>query len=150
MGNHPVGILKNEHDITTGKIIKRELIIEIGGTLLFTQGPRGEVVVVIYPCKSALIKFEDEHLVYKIYRNPSKISDKHLIKIVKYYFKYIYITSYIGESNIFDRLMILWIKFRAEFDILKFGKKIFGVIKTTIELISGVYGIPGLSETKGK
>jgi hypothetical protein len=138
MGNHLVGIVKNEQNPITSKTKRMEFIIENGGTLLFTQGPRGEVMIVIYPCKTDVIKYEDEHLVYKIYKNPSSISDRQLIKIIKFYFRYVYFTSYIGNANIFDRLRVLLINFRVGFDILKFGKKIFEAAKTSIEIISGV------------
>jgi hypothetical protein len=147
MGNHPVGIIKNEQNPVTGNTKRMEFLVENGGTLLFTQGPRGEVVILIYPCKSDVIKFEDEHLVFKIFKSPCSISNKELIKIIKFYFSYVYFTSYIGKANIFDRLRIMWIKFLVGFDILKFGKGIFEAAKTSIEIISGVSGIPGLSKT---
>jgi hypothetical protein len=142
MGNHPVGVVKNEHNPETGKIKKIEFLVENGGTLLFTQSPRGEVIVLIYPCKSDVIKYDDEHLVYKIFKNPCGISTKHLTRIIKFYFNYVYITSYLGKANIFNRLRIMWIKFRVGFDILKFGKAIFEATKTSVEIISGVSGIP--------
>jgi len=142
MGNHMVGILNEERDNVSGKI-KSNLITESGGALLFSQGPQGEVLVAVYPCKSDVFKYEDDHIVYKIYKNPCRITEEKLIKIVKFYFRFMYMSSYVGNINIFDRLKILWIKFRVGFDILKFGKSIFGALKASIEIVSGVKGIKG-------
>ncbi|MFV9482259.1 hypothetical protein ACNI3T_00400 [Christiangramia sp. ASW11-125] len=135
MGSHPVGIISNIKDAKTNE--KSGIISEKGGTLSFSQGPQGEVMVLIYSCKSEVFKFEDDYIVYGIYKSPEKITKNRMSRIIKFYFKFMYITSIVGKSSTSDRLLINFVKMRGKFDLIKFGSsalKIFkGLLDTTFK-----------------
>jgi hypothetical protein len=137
-----LGIKQDEKDQFTGKRSSK-LVSETGGALLFTQGPQGEVLVLIYPCDSEVLKFNDKHITYKIYAYPCKITKQELQKIIKFYFRFVYMTSFVGRIGLTDRLRLGWIKFKVGFDILKFGKSVFGVAQKALEIVTGVSGLNG-------
>lgn len=133
MGKHPMGIIKKIKDENTDRS-GSELLSEKGGTLSFSQGPQGEVMIIIYSCKSEVYNFEDEFIIYGIYSSPNKITAKKLKKIIKFYFKFMYITSFVGKVTYIDRLQIMFIKLRSKFDLLKFGQNMFKVFQSLINL----------------
>ena len=138
MGSHPTGIVTTK--VKEDKSFSTELSVEKGGQLVFSQGPQGEVLVLMYACRSDEFKFHDDYIVYKIYASPLKITRRTLHRIVRFYFRFIYVSSYLGQVNSIDRIRIAYIKWRSKFDILKVGKSTFDVIKSVIELKSGLTG----------
>lgn len=61
MANHPNGISTTTHG--QGQFVSHESSVEHGGQLVFSQGPQGEVLVIMYPCSSKEMKFKDEYIV---------------------------------------------------------------------------------------
>lgn len=127
MGSHPVGIISSIKNAENKK--QSSIVTEKGGTLSFSQGPQGEVMVLIYSCQSDVFKYEDDYLVYGIYKTPEKITELKMKRIIKFYFKFMYITSIVGHATIYDRLLIGFVKMRGKFDLLKFGSTVLKIFK---------------------
>tara|TARA_B100000949_G_C14262701_1_gene443574 strand:- start:471 stop:1130 length:660 start_codon:yes stop_codon:yes gene_type:complete len=139
MGSHPVGIISKIQNSESNK--NSTLISEKGGTLSFSQGPQGEVMVLMYSCKSEVFNFEDDYIVYGIYKSPEKITERRMKRIIKFYFKFMYITSIVGKSSIYDRLLISFVKLRGKFDLLKFGNSVLKIFKGLLQTTSQTYGL---------
>ncbi|TDW52720.1 hypothetical protein EV144_1011412 [Flavobacterium sp. 270] len=133
MGKHPMGIINKIKDENTN-LSGTELLSEKGGTLSFSQRPQGEVMIILYSCKSEVYNFEDEFIIYGIYSSPNKITSKKLKRIIRFYFKFMYITSFVGKVTYGDRLHIMLIKLRSKFDLLKFGVNMIKVFQSLINL----------------
>lgn len=136
MGSHSNGILTQTQGVL-GQY-SSSVSVEKGGQLVFSQGPQGEVLVIIYACSSDAFQFNDKYIVYRIYASPAKLSPKKLMRILRFYFRFIYISSYIGKITLLDRVRISLIKLRMKFDILKLGKSVIETAKTIIELKAGI------------
>lgn len=139
MGSHPVGIISKIKNAESKN--NSTLITEKGGTLSFSQGPQGEVMVLVYSCQSDVFKYEDDYIVYGIYKSPEKITERRMKRIIKFYFKFMYVTSIVGNSNTFDRLYINFVKMRGKFDLLKFGSSILKIFKGLLDTTAQAHGI---------
>ena len=88
--------------------------------------PNGMVAITVYPCTSKVAKYEDDYIVYKIYRSPSKISEKEVRKILVFLFDYWRLTTCLNRDFFFSHPIL---KFRIW--LMK------GNIKTLIKAIVG-------------
>lgn len=139
MGSHPVGIISNIKNAENNTTLN--IITEKGGTLSFSQGPQGEVMVLMYSCKSDVFKFEDDYIVYGIYRSPEKITKRRMERIIKFYFKFMYITSIVGHTNTYDRLIIIFVKMRGKFDLIKSGGAVLKIFKKLLKTTASANGL---------
>ena len=98
-------------------------------------------MVLMYSCKSEVFNFEDDYIVYGIYKSPEKITERRMKRIIKFYFKFMYITSIVGKSSIYDRLLISFVKLRGKFDLLKFGNSVLKIFKGLLQTTSQTYGL---------
>lgn len=129
MGIVHIGIAKN-------KLSSTELLIENGGILSFTQDPQGKVLVVLYPNKSEVLEFNDKYVVYGIYNSPAKLTNFKLLRIIRFYFRFMYATSFVGKYTFVMRVRLMLIRFRVYFDILKFGKALIPGISAMLGTLS--------------
>lgn len=126
--NYPLGIGEDEIQRTDGKVTgkKTSLEPENGPSIVFFQMPNGMVATTVYPCTSKVAKYEDDYIVYKIYRSPSKISEKEVRKILDFLFDYWRLTTCLNRDFFFSHPIL---KFRIW--LMK------GNIKTLIKAILG-------------
>ena len=126
--NYPLGIGEDEIRRTDGKVTgkKTSLEPENGPSIVFFQMPNGMVAITVYPCTSKVAKYEDDYIVYKIYRSPSKISEKEVRKILDFLFDYWRLTTCLNRDFFFSHPIL---KFRIW--LMK------GNIKTLIKAIVG-------------
>jgi hypothetical protein len=131
VGSHPIGIKKDVIN-PEKKEYKSELITEKGAQLVFSQSARGEVFIFIHPSESSVLKMTDGNLFFKYYKNPSKIDDKKILKSIKVFFWYNYISSCLGNISLMDRiyLFILHKKYK------KIIKKAASVLPAVTKIIT--------------
>lgn len=122
--------------ITQTKTSSSEFLIEKGGILSFTQDPQGKVVVVLYPNTSEVLEFDKKHIIYRVYKNPSKLTSYRLLRIIRFYFRFMYATSFVGHHTFVMRVRLALIHFRVYFDILKFGKALIPGISAMLGTFS--------------
>ena len=111
-GNHPTGIGTTEY-YTDGKLKSGKAEIERGGALHYSQSPNGQIVCIIYGCKSELIKPKDEWFIFKRYKSPKDINEKELLKATIAFFWYTRITSFITHFSILDTYKLNFYKVRS-------------------------------------
>ena len=125
-GSHPTGIGTTEF-CPDGKFKSVENQIERGGALHYSQAPNGQIVCIIYGCKSELIKAKDEWFIFKRYNSPEDINEKELIKATRAFFWYTRITSFITHFSILDTYKLDFYKVRS-FTSKPDWNAIFGLI----------------------
>lgn len=125
-GNHPTGISTREYSLD-GDLKSGKAEVERGGALHYSQGANGQIVCIIYGCKSELIKPKDEWFLFKRYNNPDDIDEKELLKATKAFFWYTRITSYITRFSILDTFKLDYFKVRS-FTSRPDWNTIFGLI----------------------
>ena len=126
--NYPLGIGEEETRRTDGKVTGRKSSAEpeSGPSIVFFQMPNGMVATTVYPCTSKVAKYQDDYIVYKIYRSPSKISEKEIRRILNFLFDYWRLTTCLNRDFYFSHPIL---KFRI------WLKK--GNIKTLLKIVLG-------------
>lgn len=109
--HYPLGIGEDEIRRTDGKVTGKRSSTEPenGPSIVFFQMPNGMVAITVYPCTSKVAKYEDDYIVYKIYRSPSKISEKEVRKILDFLFDYWRHTTCLNRDFFFSHPIL---KFR--------------------------------------
>lgn len=133
MGLHPIGISKQVNDPITREY-SDSTVIERGGQLVFSQSPKGKVVIFLHPSKSDVVKIQDEYLIYKIFKHPNDVTIRKIYKSIKLFFWYSYISSCFGDFACFDRAKIWLLKKKYK----NIGKYFASFIKNVIGIISTI------------
>ena len=113
-GLKPLDISEREYNPQTG-MLKVSQEAESGGSLFFSQGEKGQVLVYLFPAKD--VKDKENNVVSLMlgtYSDPSKIKEKHLLKHIKQFFWYSLITSYLSDISTIDRYKTYYYKFRSK------------------------------------
>jgi len=113
-GLKPLDISEREYNPQTG-MLKVSQEAESGGSLFFSQGEKGQVLVYLFPAKD--VKDKENNVVSLMlgtYSDPSKIKEKHLLKHIKQFFWYSLITSYLSDIYTIDRYKTYYYKFRSK------------------------------------
>jgi hypothetical protein len=133
----------------------KKLLFENGGILLFSQDPQGKVIVIFYPCKSEVYQIKEDHIVYGVYKHPSKLRSFKLERLFRFYLRFMYRTSILGKPSLIMRTRLMLIRFRVYFDVLKFGKALIPGMSAIIGTLSDSKGLasdeadkPTLQQTK--
>lgn len=132
LGQEPTGISEETDKRSASDV-------EHGGVLCFSQGPLGEIVILMYPRESEYIKPSDHFLIYKIFHKPEKISKKDVEKALLMLLHYSLSTSSRRVSNFKTRLAVFRLRtadwcFRNS--ILKtLGKELWGIVKSKMRNI---------------
>lgn len=125
-GKHPTGISINKSN-TIKKSDNYSLVIEDGAQLIISQGPSGQIIFILYPPKSDILKTEKEYFILLYFSDPTKIKNRHIEKSIKNLFWINRIYSYSHSISRIDALHILlwrnWKKFSIWF-VLNFIKNI--------------------------
>jgi hypothetical protein len=122
-GQHGMGIREDKQDFNTGKT-SLNIPTERSGELSFLQTPSGEVIVIVFPSSSELISQVDPYIVLKVFKRPCDIKEKYVHKAVRFYLRYLLITSYVGNPTIIDKIRIWRYKFKFSWGLL------FGAFKS--------------------
>lgn len=111
-GQHPIGYDHTKDNNT--------LASEGGCALHYSQGPKGDVICLIYPFSSNLISPNIKHYIYTIYSSPEDITEKEIYHHVNLLFSVAHHSSCYGAMGVTDwlnmfeiRLNMLWIKLQA-------------------------------------
>lgn len=87
-------------------------IVEDSGCLSIVQAPNGMVFFILYPCKSKVLRWNDEYIIYKRYKNPKDIGYVELKEAVEFYLKFMLFTSFCSEPNFLERIKLGYMKFK--------------------------------------
>jgi hypothetical protein len=133
-GNHPTGY-ESHTDAT--------LTIEHGCTLHYAQAVNGAVFCIIYPFSSELHSTKTDFYLFKVFTDPSKITEHHLQKGIKMLFSCAHVTSFVGNASKWDhfRFWRLKIKSYCRRNSMKVAQETFGKIFEVLGLITGVTSI---------
>ncbi len=110
-GHHGVGIVRRKLDFT-GRTIATEIEAERGGALQFSQGPSGDVVVMIYACDSKVKETEQKVVFYRLFCDPESIGDRDVFRAIRVFLWYSRATSFISLPSVGDVLWMTWYRFR--------------------------------------
>jgi hypothetical protein len=130
MGSHPTGISKIEYD---GFNPKSQPIIEEGGALSIAMGITGNVVIMLFPCKSELHRYEKEYLLLDIFSYPCLVKEHHIKKAVKRFLQFCITTSYVSIYNQSwrERLLSFYLR-KKEIIKGKSAKVVLSIVKQTM------------------
>ncbi len=119
----------------SGVRTKMEGIVEDSGCLSILQAPKGMVFFIIYPCKSKVLEWKDEYLIYKRYKSPENIEYADIKEAVEFYLKFMLFTSFCSEPNLLEKIELWWMKFR----FAKHWWKMFKGVGTAAKLSMGFF-----------
>jgi len=133
MGDHPIGISKIKFNDKSNS----KYIIEKGGALSIAMGVTGDVVIMLFPCKSELHRYENEYLLLDIFSIPCLVKEHHIKSAVKRFLQFCIATSYVSIYNQSWRERLLFAYLRKKEIILK-GKST-QVILPIVETMSKIF-----------
>ncbi len=105
-------------------------------SLLFVQGFYGEVLVVVCSCHSSKPRMRDRFLLYKIYTNPDKITEKKLENIFSYYFSRAVQMLYLNKPSIWFSLSTVLTRLLNRYELLKYGKSSLRAIESVMTALT--------------
>lgn len=112
-GRHPIWSSKETCD-ASGRVINRRLHAEDGAALVLSQSQTGEVTVILYPFKSEKLRRVQPYLIWAIYPEPKKVTDKVLRRVTHDFFRYMRVSSSLLSESVFDQLRIQYLEFRSK------------------------------------
>ena len=130
-GQHPTGTEKFKIDDGLN-ITDKELIIEKGGTLVFSQLPTGGIAILIYPMDSEVFKRNEEYIIADTYKSPNDVTVNKIYRAINDFFAYSQCSSIFGSPNLIDWTRVSWLLFR---DIRNRKKAVVFLVKHTYEVI---------------
>lgn len=110
-----------------------EGIVEDSGCLSFLQAPNGMVFCVLYPCKSKVLEWNDEYVIYKRYKNPEDIGYTEIKEAVNFYLKFMLFTSFCSEPTFSEKVELWWMKFRFAENWWKMFKGVGTIAKLSMK-----------------
>lgn len=147
-GSHSTGISTVKRADNGAKTSKK-IIVEEGGALVFSQGPQGEVAVILWPFMSevhqrglpfaeydldvkikydvfpavpffANIKIVDKpYILYKIFKSPCHLTNFSIKKTVRFFFAYSAVTSLFGHPSRLEKIWVQFVEWRNRKNPLK-------------------------------
>lgn len=129
-GRHPLGLVRVSEE-------GNELIVESGCALHAGQDYLGGVAILLYPFTSELHPSGDDHVLLRVFRNPTDISRRRLEKYVRVFFSYAQVTSVFGRPKLRDRLTVIWVRTCATFLKLGWSNRL-KIVSSTVPKIIGV------------
>lgn len=140
-GQHPTGEIEKEFD-EFYKIKKHTLLSEKGGSLVFSEGIKGDVTVLIYPMSSENFKRKEDCIIADIYSDPKNITEKQIKRSIEDFFSYSQVSCIYGVPSYTDWLRVQWLILR---DIRNREKTIGNIInifyETSKSLLSLIVGL---------
>lgn len=112
-GKHPIGTVEIETD-SLGREIGRRLNFEHGAALVISQSALGSVAIIFYPYKSGEINQTQQYVIWKVFDDPTVITEKLLAKATKDFLCYIRVSSVLFAESWCDRARIWYIEARSK------------------------------------
>jgi hypothetical protein len=103
-GKHPTG------RTTLNKEGASTPVTEVGGTLLYSLGPRGDVAVVLLPAKSEVMEAKEEFIVRRVANLTCYELSKGIHANLNDLIAYTYATTLDGCPTICERLRVRWLR----------------------------------------
>ena len=109
-----------------------EGIVEDSGCLSILQAPNGMVFFILYPCKSKVLQWNDEYIIYKRYKKPEDIGYVEIKEAVEFYLKFMLFTSFCSEPHFCERVRLWYMKFRFTEHLGKMFKGVGTIAKLSM------------------
>lgn len=112
-GVHPIGSSETTRDLL-GNVAGQRIHAEKGATLVISQSVTGDVAVMLYPYKSEKFQQTDNNIIWRVFSDPKKITDRVLKAAVKDFFTYVRVSSALFSESATDRMRIRYLSFRGK------------------------------------
>lgn len=112
-GQHPIWSFEETCD-ALGHVINRRIHAENGAALVLSQSQTGEVAVILYPFGSEKLRRVQPYLIWAMFPEPKKVTDRVLRRVTHDFFRYMRVSSSLLSESVFDRLRIQYLEFRSK------------------------------------
>ncbi|WP_141213383.1 hypothetical protein [Janthinobacterium sp. PC23-8] len=90
---------------------KRELSYENGAAIVISQTELGEVAVILYPYSSEKRNRVQQYIIWKVFSDPTHITDSVLKSAVRDFFRYVHVSSAFLSESFVDKSRIRYLEF---------------------------------------
>lgn len=152
-GVHPIGSIEIIND-SQGRETGRRIKTEHGAGLVISQSIKGDVAIILYPYASEELRQADNYIIWDIFSDPKKITERVLKAAVNDFFTYARVSSALFNESVSDRWRIRYLSFRGKKYIgngglakLLFSYWLKGIV-ATLGIIGSIASIYSVLPTK--